>query len=121
MSDKPVKFAIDGKEITGRRGQTIMEAADEAGVYIPRLCYLKEISPHGSYRVCVVNVNGRMQTACTQPIAERITVENTTDEITEMRKDLVNIRLLGYLAICLRSFGLSCLVHLTSRGQKRFL
>ena len=91
MSDKPVKFAIDGKEIPGRRGQTIMEAADEAGVYIPRLCYLKEVSPHGSCRVCVVNVNGRMQTACTQPIAESITVENTTDEITEMRKDLVDM------------------------------
>ena len=91
MSDKPVTFTIDGKEIPGRRGQTIMEAADEAGVYIPRLCYLKEISPHGSCRVCVVNVNGRMQTACTQPIAESITVENTTDEITEMRKDLVDM------------------------------
>ncbi|MBN1688608.1 MAG: (2Fe-2S)-binding protein [Candidatus Omnitrophica bacterium] len=86
-----IKFTIDGTEVNGRPGQTIMEAADEAGVYIPRLCYLKELTPHGSCRVCTVIVNGRPQTACTQPIADGMTVENNTPELLEHRKNLVDM------------------------------
>ena len=68
MSDK-INLIIDGVEVRGAVGQTIMEAAEEAGIYIPRLCYLKGLTPFGSCRVCTVMVNGRPQSACTQPIA----------------------------------------------------
>ena len=47
MSDK-VTLMIDGVEIQGRSGQTILEAADEAGIYIPRLCYLKGLCRSGA-------------------------------------------------------------------------
>jgi len=90
MSDT-ITFTIDGVEVTGRPGQTIMEAADEAGIYIPRLCYLKGLTPHGSCRVCTVMVNGRPQTACTQPIAEGMVVENNTERINAMRRDIVDM------------------------------
>ena len=46
MSDKTITFSIDGVEVKGTPGQTIMQAAEEAGIYIPRLCYLKDITPH---------------------------------------------------------------------------
>ena len=91
MSEKTITFTMDGVEIKAAPGQTIMEAADEAGVYIPRLCYLKGLSPHGSCRVCVVNVNGRPQASCTQPVANGLTVENNTEEIAQMRKDLIDM------------------------------
>ena len=52
---------VDGKEIKASPGQTIMEAAEAAGVYIPRLCYSKDLRPHGSCRVCTCMVNGRPQ------------------------------------------------------------
>ena len=90
MSDT-IKFTIDGVEVTGRPGQTIMEAADEAGIYIPRLCYMKDLTPHGSCRVCTVMVNGRPQTACTQPIAEGMVVENETEKINQVRRDIVDM------------------------------
>ena len=86
-----VTFTIDGVEVTGKAGQTIMEAADAAGVYIPRLCYLKDLSPHGSCRVCTVTCNGRPQAACTQPIAQNMIVENNTPEINEHRKNLIDM------------------------------
>ncbi len=100
MSTKTVIFAIDGKEVKGRFGQSIMEAADAAGVYIPRLCYLKELTPHGSCRVCVVKVNGRTQTACTQPITEGMVVENETEEILGLRRDLVDMLFVEGNHIC---------------------
>ncbi len=85
------QFTVDGVDITGRRGQTIIEAADEAGIYIPRLCYLKGLVPHGSCRVCTVMVNGRPQAACTQPAASGMVVENETETLKDARKNIVEM------------------------------
>ena len=90
MSDT-IQFTIDGVEIAGKPGQTIIEAADEAGIYIPRLCYLKELISHGSCRVCTVMVNGRPQAACTQPVADGMVVENETEALKEARKNIVEM------------------------------
>jgi [NiFe] hydrogenase diaphorase moiety small subunit len=90
MSDT-MKFTIDGVEIEGRPGQTILEAADAAGIYIPRLCAKKELTPHGSCRVCTVKVNGRPQAACTQPVANAIAVENDTPELKALRASIVEM------------------------------
>lgn len=90
MSDT-VTFIIDGVEVKGKQGQTIMAAADAAGIYIPRLCAKKELSPFGSCRVCTVLVNGRPQAACTQPIAEGIIVENNTEKVMNYRKDIIEM------------------------------
>ena len=89
--DKTITFKIDGVEVKGCPGQTIMEAADEAGIYIPRLCYLKDLTPHGSCRVCTVKIDGRAQAACTQPVAEGVEVENNTDELNENRRDIIDM------------------------------
>jgi [NiFe] hydrogenase diaphorase moiety small subunit len=86
-----VKFTIDGVEVTGQAGQTIMQAASQAGVYIPRLCAQKELTPHGSCRVCTVMVNGRPAAACIQPVAEGAVVENETPELKNLRKNLVEM------------------------------
>ncbi len=91
MSDKTVTFTIDGVEVQGRPGQTIMQVADEAGIYIPRLCYWEGLKPHGSCRLCTVIVNGRPQAACTQPIAQGMTVEHNTEELKERRRDIVDM------------------------------
>jgi len=91
MSEKMITFKIDGVEIKAKVGQTIMQAADEAGVYIPRLCYLKDLTPHGSCRVCTVKVNGRCQTACTEPAVDGAEVENKTEEIEGIRRDIVDM------------------------------
>lgn len=52
-------FTIDDQPIPFQDGQTIMEAARAAGVYIPHLCFNPEFAPHGGCRVCLVKVNGR--------------------------------------------------------------
>ena len=68
-----------------------MQAADDAGVYIPRLCDVEGLEPQGSCRVCVVKQNGRTVSACTQPAIEGSKVENETEEILGYRRDLVRM------------------------------
>jgi len=90
MSDT-ITLTIDGKEIQGKPGQTVLEAAEAAGVYIPRLCAFEGLVPHGSCRVCTVMVNGRPQAACTQPIAEGMLVENDTAQILAIRRNIIDM------------------------------
>ena len=92
MNNRPkIKLTIDGQAIEGTPGQTILEATQEAGVYVPRLCWMKDLTPAGSCRVCTVRVNGRPQTACTQPIAPGMIVENDTEELRGLRRDLIDM------------------------------
>jgi [NiFe] hydrogenase diaphorase moiety small subunit len=90
MSDI-VTFTIDGVEVTAKPGQTILEAADEAGIYIPRLCHTPDLTPFGSCRVCTVMANGRPQAACTTPAAEGMVVENETEKVTNTRKQIIEM------------------------------
>lgn len=90
MSNKVV-FILDGEVIEGEPGQTILEAAESAGKYIPRLCAHKELEPFGGCRVCTVIVNGRPQAACTQPIAEGIMVENNSPKVQKLRTDIIEM------------------------------
>lgn len=89
--DNTFVFNMDGKEVKAEKGQTIMEAADKAGIYIPRLCQSSELKPHGSCRVCSVKVNGRFQAACTQPAEPNIEVECETEEINKHRMTIVEM------------------------------
>jgi [NiFe] hydrogenase diaphorase moiety small subunit len=90
MSAK-VNFTIDGKSIQGESGQTVLQAAALASIYIPHLCAMRGLSPWGSCRVCTVMVNGRPQAACTMPIAEGMIVENDTPELKDLRSSLVEM------------------------------
>jgi len=86
-----ITFTIDGVKVEAEAGQTILQAADAAGIYIPRLCAHNELSPFGACRVCTVMVNGRPQAACTQPVAEGIVVENDTEALREIRRDIIDM------------------------------
>jgi len=90
LSDE-ITFMLDGNIVQGEPGQTILQAADAAGYYIPRLCAHKDLTPHGSCRVCTVLVNGRPQPACIQPIAEGINVESGSDIVRKLRSSLIEM------------------------------
>jgi NADH dehydrogenase/NADH:ubiquinone oxidoreductase subunit G len=79
----PVTLTIDGKKISAAHGQTVLEAATANGIYIPTLCYLKELSPIGSCRVCLVEVEGteRSQASCQLPVAEGMRVITQSERL----------------------------------------
>jgi [NiFe] hydrogenase diaphorase moiety small subunit len=91
MTESNLTLTVDGRQIEARPGQTILEATDAAGVYVPRLCFMKGLLPSGSCRVCTVRVNGRAQAACTQPVAAGMVIENDTPDLRELRRDLVDM------------------------------
>jgi [NiFe] hydrogenase diaphorase moiety small subunit len=82
---------IDGRNIPFEDGQTIMAAATAAGIYIPHLCHKPGYSPHGSCKLCTVNVNGRNCSACTFPAAQGQTVLNNRQDLLEDRQRITQM------------------------------
>jgi len=86
-----ITIRIDGRELSANAGETIIAAADRAGVYIPRLCHKEGLEPWGACRLCTVRVNGRTCSACTQPAADGEIVENDVEDLREFRKTLIEM------------------------------
>lgn len=87
----PLHIVVDGQTIEAYASQSIMEACDAAGVYVPRLCDSEGLVPQGSCRVCSVKAGGRVVAACTQPVEDGLVIEHDTAEIQGYRKDLVRM------------------------------
>ena len=78
-----VTIKINGQELSVPQNYTILQAATEAGINIPTLCYLKDISATGSCRMCVVEVKGarNLQAACVYPVSEGLEVYTNTPKV----------------------------------------
>ncbi len=88
---KKYTFTIDGVSVEAEAGQSIIEAADAAGVYIPRLCHRPGLQAFGSCRICTVLVNGRPVAACTEPAVEGMIVQNDVETLREFRRTLIEM------------------------------
>jgi [NiFe] hydrogenase diaphorase moiety small subunit len=93
-------FTLDGKVIPFEEGETIMEAAAAAGVYIPHLCHHPEFKPHGSCKLCTVNIGGRLGAACTNRAAEGMKVESETEALNADRRALTQMLFVEGNHIC---------------------
>lgn len=93
-------ISIDGSTVAFTKGQTIMQAAMAAGIYIPHLCHNPEFSPHGSCRVCTVTVDGRNVAACTMPATAGQKVLNNTPELNHLRRTLLQMLFVEGNHIC---------------------
>ena len=93
-------FRLDGKAIPFEDGETVMDAALKAGEYIPHLCHHADFEPHGSCRICVVDVNGKHQCSCTLPASEDMEVDNSSEAITDKRRTLLQMLFVEGNHIC---------------------
>lgn len=96
-----ITMRIDGQEISANPGETIIAAADRAGVYIPRLCHKEGLEPWGACRLCTVRVNGRPCSACTQPAVDGEIVENDVEDLRGFRKTLIEMLLVEGNHFCM--------------------
>ena len=89
-----VTLTIDGVQITVPANYTILEAAAEAGINIPTLCYLKDINQIGACRLCLVEIEGAraLQAACVSQVGEGMVVRTNTEKLRANRK--LNLELL---------------------------
>ena len=91
--DQLIHLTIDGVGVDVPNGTTVLEAAKQAGINIPTLCYLKDINQYGACRLCVVESGGRaLQAACVLPATDGMVVKTNTPAIREARK--INLELL---------------------------
>ncbi len=98
-----VTIKINGQEMSVPNNYTVLQAATEAGINIPTLCYLKDISATGSCRMCVVEVKGarNLQTACVYPVSEGLEVFTNTPKVRKSRKVTLELLLSNHDRKCL--------------------
>ena len=89
-----VTLTIDGQTVQTHEGATILEAAQQAGIRIPHLCYLKEINEIAACRVCCVEVEGEraMVTACNSGVKEGMVVHTNSPRARRTRR--INVELI---------------------------
>ena len=102
-----VNFTIDGKKICVEEGVTIMEAAENVGIPIPRLCFLKDINEIAACRVCVVEVEGkdRLITSCNNVPEEGMVIYTNSPKVRRDRKTTVELMLSQHDCQCVSCTG----------------
>ena len=87
---KTILLTIDGKRVSAYEGDTILEAAKRAEVYIPTLCHHPLLTNPGACRMCVVEIEGtgrqNFNSACTTPATDDMVVRTDTPDIQTMRR-----------------------------------
>ncbi len=98
-----VNVKVNGIAVSVPKGSTILEAAREAGVDIPTLCYLKDINEIGACRICVVEATGArgLVTACVYPVAEGMEISTNTPKVRAARKTTLELILSTHEKKCL--------------------
>jgi formate dehydrogenase alpha subunit len=110
-----IKLSIDDQDIFAVEGQTVLEAARDAGIYIPNLCYAPDLKPYGGCRLCVVEID-RMRslpTACTTPVAEGMVVHTDTPALADARRTVLDLLLAEHPLDCL-----ACVKNLNCELQR---
>lgn len=103
MENDLITLTIDGQKIKTKKGITILQAAKQAGIDIPTLCFLKDINEVGDCRMCIVEVEGRrgFATSCIQKVEEGMVVHTHTPNVLEARQVILDLILSNHHRDCL--------------------
>ncbi|MBN2503673.1 MAG: molybdopterin-dependent oxidoreductase [Anaerolineales bacterium] len=88
-----VKLTIDNQAVTAEEGTTILRAAEQAGIIIPRLCEFEHLTPFGGCRMCMVEIEGipTLQTSCTTKVAEGMVVDTQNEKVKAAREFVLSL------------------------------
>jgi formate dehydrogenase major subunit len=102
-SDKMVVLEIDGRSISVPEGTSVMRAASQAGINIPKLCATDMLEAFGSCRLCLVEVEGRKgyPASCTTPVAVGMKVSTQTPKLAEIRRGVMELYISDHPLDCL--------------------
>jgi formate dehydrogenase alpha subunit len=104
LSSKKIKIKINGLRTVCNEGETILAAAEKAGVVIPTLCHDRRLEPYGGCRLCSVEVKGvpRLLPACTTPVSEGMEIKTESRQLRRIRKRLVSLMLSNHPNDCMQ-------------------
>ncbi len=97
-----MRITIEGKKVAIEDGSTILQAAEQAGVYVPTLCHDKRLRPYGSCRMCLVEVEGskKLMTACSTPAVDGMVVTVDTPRLNDIRRSILELLLIHHPLDC---------------------
>ena len=103
MEEKMVNLTIDNIPVTVPAGTTVLEAARDAGIKIPSLCFLKDVNEIGACRICVVEVEGArsLMASCVYPVSEGMVVRTNTPKVRHSRQLTLELILSNHRMDCL--------------------
>ncbi|MBS3963088.1 MAG: formate dehydrogenase subunit alpha [Methylomonas sp.] len=98
-----VTLEIDGHKITVNAGTSVMRAATEAGIGIPKLCATDSLDPFGSCRMCLVQIEGARgyPASCTTPVGEGMRVTTQNEKLAKLRKGIAELYISDHPLDCL--------------------
>ncbi len=98
-----ISVKIDGKRILVPEGSTVLDAAVSAGIYIPTLCYLKDLKSYGGCRLCIVEIKNMKgyPTACTTPVTNEMEISTKSPELQSIRREILELILSEHPYSCL--------------------
>lgn len=99
-----ITLTIDNKQVKVPAGTTVLDAAREAGIHIPTLCFLKEINEVGACRMCLVEIEGmnnRLFASCVLEATEGMVIKTNTEKIRKARKTNLELILSNHDRNCL--------------------
>ncbi|MGE5537936.1 MAG: formate dehydrogenase subunit alpha [Gemmatimonas sp.] len=102
-SDKTVTLTIDGFPVTVPEGTSVMRAAMDAGIKVPKLCATDSLNAFGSCRLCLVEIAGRPGTpaSCTTPVADGMVVSTQTEQLKQLRRGVMELYISDHPLDCL--------------------
>ncbi|MCU1458843.1 MAG: NADH-quinone oxidoreductase, chain [Actinomycetia bacterium] len=102
MSAELVTLTIDGKEITAPKGVMLIQAAQDAGIFIPRFCWHERMKAVGMCRMCLVEIDGvrGLPPACTTPVADGMVVHLQKDNVQKAQDGVLEFLLINHPLDC---------------------
>ena len=102
LEDISVNIEINGKTVKARRGDMLIEAADDAGISIPRFCYHKKLSIAANCRMCLVEVDKvpKPLPACATPVTEGMKVFTASHKALEAQQGVMEFLLVNHPLDC---------------------
>ena len=98
-----VTITLDGVEVSGHLGMTILDLAQESGVAVPTLCHDPDLSPSGACRLCIVEIEGMRGTvsSCTTPAKDGMVAQTETPLVNRVRRAILELILANHHGDCL--------------------
>ena len=102
-SEKLINLNIDGIDVSVPEGTSVMRAASEAGVSVPKLCATDSLDPFGSCRLCLVEIDGKRgyPASCTTPVEQGLKVHTQTPKLADIRKGVMELYISDHPLDCL--------------------
>src|ERR1700694_4046200 len=103
QSVRQVSLTIDSREVTVPAGTSVLRAAAEAGLQIPKLCATDQLEAFGSCRMCLVQVEGMkgFPASCTTPVVEGMKVTTQNDKLAQLRRGVMDLYISDHPLDCL--------------------